>query len=50
MNKILREWDLKQISDDRINDVEKYCNAALVRQGKQLSEEAQEAVAALIKK
>jgi plasmid replication initiation protein len=34
-NKLIREWEIKQNSSDRINDLVKYCNAAWVREGKE---------------
>lgn len=37
--KLLREWQLKENSQKKIDDKQKYCNAVFVRVGKQISEE-----------
>ncbi|MFD2719687.1 replication initiation protein [Hymenobacter monticola] len=39
INKLIREWQLKEISDHRIDSREKYCNAAFVRAAKQILEQ-----------
>lgn len=41
-NKLIREWEIKQASNDRINDLVKYCNAAWVREGKAQIEKLEE--------
>lgn len=38
LNRLLYEWMVKENSPDRINSKIKYCNAALVREGKKLLE------------
>ena len=38
LRKLLREWQLKENGNERINSQVSYCNAALVRAGKQLLE------------
>jgi hypothetical protein len=37
-NKIMHDWMIKQASDNRIDNLEKYCNAAFVRAAKALRE------------
>lgn len=37
--KLLREWQLKENSQKKIDDKQKYCNAVFVRVGKQISEQ-----------
>jgi hypothetical protein len=44
-SKLLREWQLKENSDQKINDRAKYCNAAFVRQAKSLIDARQKEVA-----
>ncbi len=47
-NKLVYEWQLKENTDDRINDRVKYCNAVFVRMGKtaqeRLKQEVQDAL------
>lgn len=38
LRRLLREWQLKENSQDRINSKVSYCNAAVVREGKKLLE------------
>lgn len=49
--KLLQEWELKELSNQRIDDKVKYCNAVWVRVGKQkleeLEQESQQARAAV---
>jgi hypothetical protein len=37
--KLIREWQLKENSQKKIDDKQKYCNAVFVRVGKQIIEE-----------
>jgi len=41
IKRLLREWELKEISNDRINSRERYCNAAFVKAAKLLLEQQQ---------
>lgn len=43
-SRLLREWQLKENSDKRIDDREKYCNAAFVRHAKAIIEARQKEV------
>lgn len=43
VSKLLRDWQVKQRSEARIDSVVKYCNAVFVRAGKQAMQELREA-------
>ena len=46
-NKLLYDWQLKENTDDRINDRIKYCNAVFVRAGKAAQERLKQEVQAV---
>ncbi|KAB7725301.1 replication initiation protein, partial [Rudanella paleaurantiibacter] len=48
-NKILYDWQLKENTDDRINDRVKYCNAVFVRMGKAAQERLKQEVQAALR-
>ena len=47
-NKLLYDWQLKENTDDRINDRVKYCNAVFVRMGKAAQERLKQEVEAAL--
>lgn len=47
-NKLLYEWQLKENTDNRINDRVKYCNAVFVRMGKAAQERLKQEVQAAL--
>ncbi|MBC3789190.1 replication initiation protein [Spirosoma utsteinense] len=47
-NKLVYDWQLKENTDDRINDRVKYCNAVFVRMGKAAQERLKQEVQAVI--
>lgn len=48
-NKLLYDWQLKENTDDRINDRVKYCNAVFVRMGKAAQERLKQEVQAALR-
>ena len=49
-NKLVYDWQLKENSDDRIEDRVKYCNAVFVRMGKAAQERLKQEVEAALEK
>ena len=49
-NKLIYDWQLKENTDDRINDRMKYCNAVFVRMGKAAQERLKKEVEAALGK
>ena len=47
-NKLVFDWQLKENSDDRINDRAKYCNAVFIRMGKAAQERLKNEIEATI--